>query len=272
MSGGGDGGSGEAIARQDQQEALKAQSRAAINKKFGVFAPAPASAASAAPRFLEPNDESPEATHSVNNGLRQAQANSIAADAQRGANDEAEAAQAKAEREAEYQRIRDSVLAFNQQKLSADKEPAQRNLKFALLRSGNSGGSVDIDQNNLLRRKEDEGVLQAQNAADAAALNGRISDEQARLNLLSRVDAGLDQGSAIAGTNAQLQTSAANAIAQAKGQTVGNVFDNAGLLYQNQQQGQGSNDAAAAFQALFKKNGSAGVSQPQSGYSGTVTR
>lgn len=269
MSGGGDGGSGEAIRRQDEQEALKAASRAAINKRFGVYTPMTSTAP--APAFVDGGDESPEAAASINRQLSEGQAAQALSLDQQNAATRTEAERAKAERDAEYQRIRDSVLAFNQQKLSADKEPAQRNLKFALLRSGNSGGSVDIDQNNLLRRKEDEGVLQAQNAADAAALNARTSDEQARLNLLSRVDAGLDQGSAIAGTNAQLQNSAANAIAQAKGQTIGNVFDNAGLLYQAQQQGQGNADAVAQFQRLFQKN-TGGVGQPQGGYSGSIVR
>ncbi len=222
--GGGGGGDGGAAERQAQQEARKAEARAAINRMFGI-----------------------------------------------GDTSDAEIAAAQSGRDQAYDRVRSSVLDFNKNKLDTDREPAARNLKFALLRTGNSGGGLDVDQNNLLQRKYDEGLLNATNAADAASLGARSSDEESRLNLLSRIDAGMDQGSAIAGANNQLRNSADAAISNAKGQSLGNAFDNAGLLYQTSQVGAGNSDAAALYNRLFR-NGGIGAGTPISGYSGTTVK
>lgn len=160
-----------------------------------------------------------------------------------GVGDAPDAATNLAGREAAYDRVRDSVYDVNKQRIDDDAETAGRKLKFALLRSGNAGGGLDIDQNAMLRRTYDKGVLDAGNLGDAASNQARSADEASRLDLLSRIDAGMDQTSAMQGAAAQLRASGDAAIANARGQSLGNIFNDAGLLYQANEIGQGRQDA-----------------------------
>lgn len=244
MFGGGGDSSGQILQNQRDQESQKEKGRALINRIFGV-------GAQGAP-LPEPNQQNYYKT--VESGPDGDPTRVPDVDAYNRAYQDyldsqvsPDVAGNAAARDASYDRVRQATLDYNRNKLDTDREPAERQLRFALLRSGNSGGSLDIDQNNLLQRKYDQGILDSTNAADAAALGARSSDEKARLDLLSRINSGLDQGSAIAGASQQLQTSADNAIANAKGSVIGNVFDNAGLLYQAQQKGEGGSDAMARY-------------------------
>lgn len=265
MGGGGGGGDGGASERQAQQEKEKGSARAAINRIFGVGASA--SDAPTREQFTTPGYD-PYGDGNIPAKFDEAgYDNALAGYTASGSPDVNAAA-----RTAGYDRIKSAVLDFNKNKLDTDREPAARQLNFALLRSGNAGGSVDIDQNNLMQRKYDQGLLDATNSADAAALEAKSGDEEARLNLLSRIDAGMDQGSAIAGANQQLQNSADRAIAAAKGQSIGNVFDNAGLLYQTSQVANGQNDASSLYSRLFGAKNGLGAGSPITNYSGTTTR
>lgn len=165
-------------------------------------------------------------------------------------------------REQTYADVRQGTIDVNQKKLNEDRVSANRALKFALLRSGNEGGSLNIDEGAKAQKAYDKGALDITNQADAAALGAKTSDEKARLDLLSRVDAGMDQGSALAGAENALQTNADHALAGARGATIGNAFDNAGLLYQAQQVGAGNGDAINNFLRL--KNGMPTISAPGS--------
>lgn len=258
--GGGGGGDGGYAAQQAAQESRKQAARDAINRIFGVGATTsaaePVYGAATGGDYIGINEQgdsqfSPTTTPVI--GTRMVT--------------DTAAADAKAGREAAYGRVKSGVYDLNKQKLDTDRTDAARQLRFALLRSGNSGGSLDIDQNNLLQRKMDQGVIDATNMADAAALNARTSDEKARLDLLSRIDAGMDQGSAVQGAQSQLQSSADTALAQAKGQIIGNVFDNAGLLYQASQGNQGY---ANGMNQYFRGRGVSGAFAP--GTAGTINR
>lgn len=245
MSGGGGGDGGVAI--QQQQEAKKARAREAINRIFGIgqstspYITAPQQSQYGTRMYDDEGQEifTPD-VEGYQDALSAFNSSLIAPDVE--ANKKA--------RDDAYARVRQATLDVSKQKLNEDREPAARQLRFALMRTGNSGGSLDIDQNNLLQRKYDQGLLDATNASDSAALGAKTSDERARLDLLSRIDAGMDQGSAIQGATSQLQNSADQAIATAKGQTLGNVFDNAGLLYQANQIGQGNTNASQLFQKM----------------------
>lgn len=248
------GGGGQDNSAQQHQEAIeqeKARARAEINQLFGIGgtvrpAKTPATGGSIADMM------------SSVAGTEEPYAPDVTSD------------NATA-RQASYDKVRGDVLAYEKNQLDEDKTPAERNLKFALLRSGNSGGGLDIDQNTLLDKTYDNGLLKATNDADAASLSAKSSDEQARLNILSGINAGMDQSSAIAGANAALANSSAQATAAAKGQTFGNAFDNAGLLYQIGNSNAGSGDAAALYSKLFGSK-SPTVGSASTGYSGTTTR
>lgn len=261
--GGGGGGDGGYSERQAQIEAQKAEARKAVNRLFGVGAdvtePVYETQTGPAVRWVgkgadaEPIYGDPETTQ-VQVGTRTVP--------------DAEAATNLAGREAGYGRVRDSSFDYHKQKIDDDAQTAGRKLKFALLRSGNAGGGLDIDQNSMLKRTYDKGILEAGNVADAASNQARSSDEASRLDLLSRIDAGMDQTSATQGAAAQLRASGDTALNQARGQSLGNFFDNAGLLYSANQVGQGKNDARQVYQSLYGKvPGASG-----GGYGGTMGR
>lgn len=262
-SGGGGGGDGGYSAQQAQQEARKQASRDAVNRIFGIGGdtvtrtPVYGAAGPAEQRYVDGGEmggswvDVPGAAPQIT-GYNET-TDTAASDALKARN-------------AGYDRVKTATYDLNKQKLDTDRTDAARSLKFALLRSGNAGGGLDIDQNNLLQRKTDQGIIDSTNMADAAALGARTSDERSRLDLLSRIDAGMDQGSALQGAQSQLQSSADTALANAKGNVIGNVFDNAGLLYQT---AQGNNGYATGMNNYMRrKSGGTGFTAP--GFSGVV--
>lgn len=259
--GGGGGGDGGYAASQAAQESRKQAARDAVNRIFGVGSSSPARREPiyGTPTVTEGVDTVGNITYTMGDapitGYRDVPAG--------------DASEAMKARQAGYDRVRSATFDLNKQKLDQDRTDASRMLRFALLRSGNSGGGLDIDQNNLLQRKMDQGIIDVTNMADAAALNARTSDEKARLDLLSRIDAGMDQGSAVQGAQSQLQTSADNALAQAKGSIIGNAFADAGLMYQGMNQDAGYAEGMNNYM-LRRRGGAGGVSAPS--FSGTVNR
>lgn len=261
-SGGGGGGDGGYSAQQAEQESRKQAARDAVNRIFGiggnVVTKTPIyGAAPMQTRILDGG----EMGGSFDYGQGEAPVIGYNETTDTAATDAANA------RQAGYDRLKTSVYDLNKKKLDTDRTDAARALKFALLRSGNSGGGLDIDQNNLLQRKTDQGIIDATNAADSAALSAKTGDEKSRIDLLSRIDAGMDQGSAVQGAANQLQSSTDAALASAKGNLIGNVFDNAGLLYQTAAGGNGYADGMNAY--LRRKGGGVGgVSAPS--FSGVI--
>lgn len=150
-----------------------------------------------------------------------------------------------------YQGIRDSVLGFQKSNLDRDREEAARKLKFSLLRTGNAGGSLQVDEGSKLGRTYDRGLLDATNLADQAAQSARSSDASTKLDLLGRVDSGLDQDAATASAAEQMRLAGDRATSQGLGTTLGNVFADAGLMFQTDAARRGLTDARKAFQSMF---------------------
>lgn len=150
-----------------------------------------------------------------------------------------------------YQGIRDSVLGFQKSNLDRDREEAARKLKFSLLRTGNAGGSLQVDEGSKLGRTYDRGLLDATNLADQAAQSARSSDASTKLDLLGRVDSGLDQDAATASAAEQMRIAGDRATSQGLGTTLGNVFADAGLMFQTDAARRGLTDARKAFPSMF---------------------
>ena len=68
----------------------------------------------------------------------------------------------------------------------------QRKLKFALARSGLSGGSASVDLNKDLAEAFLRGNVEAERRAQGAGSNLRAQDQQSKLGLFSQATAGLD--------------------------------------------------------------------------------
>jgi len=145
----------------------------------------------------------------------------------------------KAEREKLYGTVRENAYTAGKRGLDENREKAARDLRFELFAKGLNGGSEDVNQNALLGRTYDQGVLDLSAKADAAATSLRSSDEQTRLNLLQGIDSGMDQASILSSAANQLANNSDKATAEAQGTSIGDLFANAGLLSAQSQYRQG---------------------------------
>lgn len=111
----------------------------------------------------------------------------------------------RAARESGYDSVRQNALAIALDSLSKQREEAGRNVRFNVARSGLTGGSVDVDENQSLANRYSEGVIQANSNADGIVNNVRGKDEATRADLISRINAGMDANSASQAALAQIQ-------------------------------------------------------------------
>lgn len=240
-SGGGDGG---ASARQAQIEAQKQAARDRLNLIFGEAPGSAPSVDKAQFTTYLPADKGRYGLGLSNKGnavFDKDGYDAAVAKASAGVNAEAEAN--KAAREKLYGDVRANAFTAGKRRVDEQNDNASRKLKFSLFAQGLNGGSTDIDQNALLKRTYDNGLLDLGAKADSAAAGVRSSDESTRLGLLQSIDAGTDQGSAISSALNQMKINSDRATAEAQGTDLGDLFANVPLLYQNSQRAQGVADA-----------------------------
>lgn len=206
----GGGSNDDFSAKQAEIESRKQKARDSLNLLFGVAPTA------AAPASVDAEGQS-VTTPDVSN----------------------QAATNKAGRDALYSTIRDNAFTAGKRGLDERKTGAGRDLKFELFAKGLNGGSVDVDQNSLLDRTYKQGLLDLGAKADAAKTDVMSNDEQTRLGLLQSIDAGMDQGSALSSAMNQMKVNSDRATATAQGTTLGNLFDDAGLLFSKSKYSQG---------------------------------
>lgn len=183
-----------------------------------------------------------------------------------GVGDDEAAAANKASRDQLYTTARQNAFDAGKRRLDESQADAKRNLKFELFAKGLDGGSVDVDQNALLGRTYNQGLIDLGAKADTVRNTMKSGDESTRLNLLQSIDAGMDQGSALSSALAQMRNASDAAAAEATGSSVGDVFGSAGLLYADSVKRKNQQAARDEWTRL--------LSQPRpasAGASGTIT-
>lgn len=165
-----------------------------------------------------------------------------------------------------YQGVRDNAYTAGKTGLDDQRDKAARSLRFELFARGLNGGSEDINQNAMLGRTYDKGILDLGAKADAARADFRNADEQARLGLLQSIDAGMDQGSALSSATNQMGVNSDKAAAAAAGTSLGNLFDDASFIYNQTQAAKGKQ---AAMQDWWNNYSSSGSSRNK-GSTGTI--
>lgn len=250
---GGGGGDGGYSAKQEQIERDKQAARQQLNALFGI---APTSSSSTA---------TPQRGRSLADLLSGAgQTSSTTGLAETAATN-------KAARDKLYDDIRTNAFTAGKRTFDERKTDAARNNKFALFAQGLAGGSEDVDQNALLQRTYDQGLLDLGAKADAAKADFKTNDEQTRLGLLQSIDAGMDQGSAVSSALAQLKNNSDSAAAAAQGTSVGDLFDTAGLLYTKSAAARGKQAAALADPfSIYSRRSSTGTPSGSSGIISTA--
>ena len=185
-----------------------------------------------------------------------------------GIGDDPTASANKAARDELYSTVRQNAFDAGKRRLDESQTDAKRNLKFELFAKGLGGGSVDVDQNALLDRTYNQGIIDLGAKADTVRNTLKSGDESTRLNLLQSIDAGMDQGSALSSAIAQMRNASDAAAAEATGATVGDIFSGAGLLYTDSVKRKGKAEALADYMAGRYRNQPLSASN---GASGTIT-
>lgn len=96
------------------------------------------------------------------------------------------------QRQADIDDFVQATKAYYDQDLDRQKADADRNLTFALAKSGLTGGSVNVDQQRLLGQNYARGQLEAEQKAMGAGASLQQSDQDARARLISLATQGLD--------------------------------------------------------------------------------
>lgn len=128
------------------------------------------------------------------------------------------------ERQAQISDFQRAMQDLYQQDLGRQHEGASRDLKFALARSGLTGGSRQVDANRDLGEMYQRGVLEAERKAQGAAANLRGEDERARANLTSMAMTGLSATNAANQAASAMRASLEGARAGAMTDSLGDLF------------------------------------------------
>jgi len=99
-------------------------------------------------------------------------------------------------REPQYADLGNAVRSRLGTELDQKRGEATRQNKFALAKSGLSGGSAAIDAGRRLTREGQEGALAVERQARAGQADLRSKDEASRLQLISLAQSGNDIGNA----------------------------------------------------------------------------
>jgi hypothetical protein len=155
---------------------------------------------------------------------------------------------AQADRDKLYDEQKDVIYDINSRDVERQYDSAERSNRFGLARNGLLGGSVDIDSNAELQRKNNEGLMQATGLADSAAANLKLQDERNRQSLISMAQSDIGSGTAQSLAQQSLSNAADSAYADRATASIGNLFDDMGQAYlSSKYHGNSSGDNSGAL-------------------------
>lgn len=123
--------------------------------------------------------------------------------------------------------IADAVAAsqqYLQRDLDEHKADADLDLKFALARGGQIGGSTQNDQQEVLGKGYGKGLLEVQRRALEVGSNLRSADQDARARLISLATSGLDATTAAQQAAAAMRNNLEAGRAASTAQGIGDFF------------------------------------------------
>ena len=139
-------------------------------------------------------------------------------------------------REREIGDFLDATRGFYQNDLDRQKSSTDRSLKFAMARSGLTGGSASADANRRVGEDYLRGTLEADRRAQAAAADLRASDEQSRMNLIAMAQSGLDATTGASQAASALRNNLLSGKATSTAQGLGDMFSSFSDIYRRSQE------------------------------------
>lgn len=153
------------------------------------------------------------------------QAGYQAAVAKAAADAEAKNQAALAGREGTYTKIGQDFRNKAMVDLNKERDVLQRDLGFMVARQGLSGGSRDIDVNRAVLDTYQQGALRAADMGTQATNNARAADDRTRVDLITAINAGLDEGSAMQQAYEGMRNNAKSAQDEANLASLSGFFD-----------------------------------------------
>lgn len=118
----------------------------------------------------------------------------------------------------------DATRHYHSEDLTRQKVESDRNLKFALARGGNIGGSVNVDKQVEQARLHARGLLAVEGKAQGAGAQLESQDQDARARLISLATSGLDANTGASQAAAAMRTNLEAGKAGMRADTIGNAF------------------------------------------------
>ena len=176
---------------------------------------------------------------------------------------DAEVSTNEAQRNAGYDKVRQSNLGLMMNDIARNQADTTRNVGFGLQRNGLFGGSVDVDTHRDITDAYQRSVIQANQLADSQVAQMRSNDESTRADLISRINAGMDADSAATTATQSMEINRQRALAEPSSGLLNNLFSSIGVGLNSYQY---ANGAANPYGNMGKSSvGSLG------GYGGKVT-
>lgn len=135
--------------------------------------------------------------------------------------------------------------------LDRQRGEANRQTRFALARNGTSGGSADVDSNRLLSEQYQEGVIEADRRAQAAAAGIQSADEAARQNLVALATSGANVSNAAQRAASAFSTNIANARQDATQSGLNDLFSQFANIYKTSNETAERRRAARDYGTLY---------------------
>ena len=138
-------------------------------------------------------------------------------------------------RAAQYQQYNNNLQNYYTGQVNNQEAVNARNLKFAMARSGLTGGSAAVDSNTQLQKDYTQGLLNASQQATAGTSALEQSDVNAKNQLIGLAQQGNFTGAIPSQVAAAQSASLGAAQNFGSAQSLGNVFAGTAGIYQNEQ-------------------------------------
>lgn len=135
------------------------------------------------------------------------------------------------EREADIQKFLGATRDYYRSDADRQQAEAARNVRFALARTGQVGGSYDVDTNRNLQETYLRGLLEADRRAQSAAQGLRAADQDAKQRLFGLAQAGLDTTTASQNAAQALRLNLGQSTVDAREGALGDLFSSFGDVY-----------------------------------------
>ena len=174
----------------------------------------------------------------------------------------AEVSTNEAQRNAGYDKVRQSNLGLMMNDIARNRADTTRNVGFGLQRNGLFGGSVDVDTHRDITDANQRSVIQANQLADSQVAQMRSNDESTRADLISRINAGLDADSAATTATQRMLNNRQEALTTNPSGALNNLFAGIGSAWNGYQFANGAANPYGNMQKSVNNN---------SRYGGTIS-